>query len=463
MDDGIRPGSTIGSFVLERNIGSGAFASVWRGHHINSKSPVAIKVINKSTISTEVAQTRLQREIALLKQMEHPFIAEFFQVIEDPMSYYLVMEYVENGNLLDYVNSNGRLSEDQARRYFAQLVSCLEYLHCEKKVAHRDLKCENVLLDKYNNIRLIDFGLSNMFSDVCPQLSTACGSPAYAAPEMIKGNTYTIQADIWSAGILLFAIVAGHLPYDDDNVQRLLQKIVYTDVFYPSFLSPPLVDLLSKMICKDPEERITLDKIKEHPWFSQAEYYALLQQSCFDNIRNHDSNNEASIAESKIDREVIDKMTSLGVDCHQLHQSLLMGEFTELTALYRILLRAKTTEIMKDSMTKVQQNASPFMSPARLQTMPLMRPPPVNGKPIPLMPMPAANTNTPPPSVPMIQKKSPTFVQKPAFQTPLSGSQRVLKSPVLNNTANRRLSRPVAIRRPMNMPNPNNQLVSHEM
>ncbi|OHT07540.1 CAMK family protein kinase [Tritrichomonas foetus] len=449
MSNHLHPGFSIGTYVFERNIGAGAFASVWRAHHKLSNSIVAIKVIEKATISTQVAQTRLQREIALLKQMDHPFIAEFFQVMENHEFYFLVMEYVENGNLLDYVNSNGRLSEEQARRYFAQLISVLEYLHEEKKVAHRDLKCENVLLDKYNNIRLIDFGLSNMFTDVCPQLSTACGSPAYAAPEMIKGNTYTIAADIWSAGILLFAIVAGHLPYDDDNVQRLLQKIVYTEVFYPSFLSPPLVDLLHKMICKDPDERITLDKIKEHPWFSQAEYFTLLQQSYFDSIRNNDSGEGA---ECKIDREIIDRMTKIGVDTHNLHQSLLTGEFTELTSLYHILLREKVTEIMKDSMTKVQQSL-PFKTPGRMQTMPLMRPP---GKHVPIAGVPTGQ-----PHVPPVPTKKP-FAQRVSCgtQPPLSPSaQRVLKSPVLNNTSGRRLSRPIAVRRPMQNP----QLVSHEM
>ena len=129
----MRPGFKIGNFVIEKNIGSGSFASVWAAQHVISKSPVAIKVIVKSSISSAVAVTRLQREIALLKQMEHPFIAEFFQVIENDEYYFLVMEYVQNGNLLDYVNNNGRLSEDQARRYFGQLVSVLEYLHEEKK------------------------------------------------------------------------------------------------------------------------------------------------------------------------------------------------------------------------------------------------------------------------------------------------------------------------------------------
>jgi serine/threonine protein kinase len=205
---------------------------------------VAVKMIQKSGITSEFAQTRLEREKTFLKKMEQIFVAEFFQFMENDQNVFLVMEYVENGNLLNDVNTNGRLAEDQARCYFAQLVSVLEYLHNELKVAHCDLKCENVLLDRYNNIRVIDFGLSNQFTDIHPIFKTACGSPAYAAPEMVKGNPYTHAADIWSAGNLLFAIVVGWLPYDDDNMQRLLQKIVYTEVRYPAFMTPQLTDLL---------------------------------------------------------------------------------------------------------------------------------------------------------------------------------------------------------------------------
>jgi serine/threonine protein kinase len=421
----LAPGFEIGGFVLEKNVGSGAFASVWRAHHKITEHVVAIKVIAKAGITTQVALTRLRREIAFLEKMEHPFVAEFFQVIENDADYFLVMEYAENGNLLDYVNTNGRLAEDQARRYFAQLISVLEYLHLERKVAHRDLKCENVLLDRYNNIRVIDFGLSNQFSDVNPKLSTACGSPAYAAPEMVKGNTYTQAADIWSAGILLFAIVAGHLPFDDDNIQRLLQKIVYTEVRYPAFMTPQLVDLLQKMICKDPGRRINLDMIKNHPWFSQTEYLALLEQSKIE--ANWDSQSCDTVSQ----KEIIDQITAYGIDCHGLHQALLTREFTELTALYRIIFREKTTEKMKDLMQKVCQQSAP----GRKVPVPLGRPV------VPGGPARAA--------VPGSSGRPSPFPVGGAGPGP-----RVLTTPVVANTSARRGSRPVAVRPNVAMPTP---------
>jgi serine/threonine protein kinase len=229
-----------------------------------------------------------------------------------------------------------------------ELISVLDYLHHEKRVAHRDLKCENVLLDRYHNIRVIDFGLSNMFSELSPTLQTACGSPAYAAPEMIQGQPYTQAADIWSSGIVLFAITAGYLPFDDDNVQRLLQKVVYTDPEYPPFFSPQLIDLLDKMLCKEPDHRMTTEGVKNHPWFSQTEYLALLQEAG-QGIWESDE----GPSESAIDHEIVGKMTGMGVDCHKLTQLLLTDDFTDLTALYRLLRREKIMERNRDLFTKV--------------------------------------------------------------------------------------------------------------
>ena len=267
-----RPNKVVGDYKLIRRAGRGSFATVWVAEQVQTGMPVAIKAIQNKSVSAPDAATRFAREINLIKQMDHPFIAKLFEIVKEEEYTYLVMEYVENGNLLDFVNNNGKLPETQARRYFSQLLSALEYLHNVRFVAHRDLKAENVLLDRNNNIRLIDFGLSNIFTEDNPQLSTACGSPAYAAPEMVCGKKYTKAADIWSAGVLLYAMVVGELPFDDDNIQKLLQKIAYTEPVYPSFLSHQLHDLLLKLMQKKPDQRITIEKIKEHPWFSASEY-----------------------------------------------------------------------------------------------------------------------------------------------------------------------------------------------
>ncbi|KAH0788937.1 CAMK family protein kinase [Histomonas meleagridis] len=335
---------SIGNYDFVFQIGSGSFATVWLARHRFTGLNVAIKIISRSSLNTQESITRFQRETSLLKQMNHPFITELFEIIEDEEAFYLVMEYVEHGNMLDFINKNGRLTEDKARRYFCQLVSSLEYIHDQKFVAHRDLKAENVMLDRYDNIRLIDFGLSNQFTKRTPELMTACGSPAYASPEMILGNPYTKAADIWSSGILLYAMVAGRLPYYDQDIQTLLSKIVKTEITYPSVMSPSLVDLLKRMLLKDPNQRITLSRLKEHPWFSKSEYTALMNLNFMNNLSFHPT-------ECAIDRDIIDQMTVYGIDCKFLPQSILTGEFNENTAIYRMLRKNKITEKMKDIMS----------------------------------------------------------------------------------------------------------------
>jgi serine/threonine protein kinase len=367
--------------------------------------------------------------------MRHPFVTELFQALDDNTNHYLVMEFVEHGNMLDYVNLNGRASEEHARRYFTQLIWVLEYLHFDRKVAHRDLKCENILLDRYDNIRVIDFGLSTAFSDLNPQLATACGSPAYAAPEMIKGNQYTKSADIWSLGIFLYAICAGYLPFDDENIQRLLHKIVYSEPVYPVFMSPALVDLLTKMICKEPEQRINIEMIKNHPWFSQSEYSTMLQIT-HGHIQQWDTG-EGQSANSMIDAEVITRMTQLGVDCHDLHEALLnQGDDTELTVMYRILIREKLTENMKGLMQRVAQGAAvSIRPPSRGSAFPRLQAPDGEGMP-PLLPHSRPVTHGRGTHLPLIPGAS--------------AGQKVLGTILLTpgQTGGRRLSRPVAVKKP---------------
>ena len=346
--------SSVGNYDFVRKLGAGSFATVWLAKHRITGGQVAIKVILKSSLDAPEAVTRFTREISLLKQMNHPFIAELFEILETDAAYFLVMEFVEHGNMLEYVNTNGRLDEDRARRYFCQLIAALDYLHNTKFVAHRDLKAENVLLDRNDNIRLIDFGLSNAFTKGTPQLMTACGSPAYAAPEMIQGCPYTKAADMWSAGILLYAMVAGRLPFDDTNVQTLLQKVLYHEVTYPDSMSRGLVDILKRLLNKNPEVRITIDRLKEHPWFSKCEYTVLIG-----------FNTQVLYDSSVIDREIIDKMTGFGLDVRDVPQGVIMQEFTSLTSIYRQLRRDKLTSKMKNLLDEMRKLTA-TIEPARV-------------------------------------------------------------------------------------------------
>jgi serine/threonine protein kinase len=331
----------VGSYTLKQQIGQGSFAPVWLAEHSLSNLKVAVKVIDRTAIRSQCESVRLIREINLIKEMDHPFISKLFDLIITARYACLVMEYAENGSVLEFINEHGRLSEVSARRYFSQLLSALEYLHEVRKVAHRDLKAENILLDRHFNIRLIDFGLSNSFSTDAHQFHSVCGSPAYAAPELISAQNYTKSVDIWSSGVLLFAMVCGELPFDDPVQHRMLQKIKYVEPRYPEFLSPPLADLLRKLLTKDPANRITIDRIKTHPWFSQTEYARFLQLQF--------SADEQWLVRV-VDQEVIAELATLGIDIVPVTQSLLRGEYTEATALYSLLRRYNLTDRIKEFM-----------------------------------------------------------------------------------------------------------------
>jgi len=355
--------SEIGPYVLSQQIGSGTFASVWKGRHKILGNNIAIKAIPKNNLTDSQKVTRFAREVNLLKQMDHPMISQLYSVMENDHYHFLIMEYVENGDLLSFVNKNGKLIDPIARRYFMQLISVLEYLHKEKKIAHRDLKAENIMLDRYYNIRVIDFGLSNSFSDEKPDLNTACGSPAYVPPEMIKGQPYTSAADIWSAGILLYAITVGKLPFEDRNMQTMLHYIVNAKPVFPPFISSALADLITKMLIKNPQERITLDRIKEHPWFSPMEYNNIIS---FSKKSLELPDGKLSLeSEYYCDPEIVPQMSIYGIDTSLLKQKLLLSEYDETTAIYRILKREKLTEDMKNiSRNKIDrkstvQNATP--------------------------------------------------------------------------------------------------------
>jgi 5'-AMP-activated protein kinase, catalytic alpha subunit len=162
----------------------------------------------------------VSREIEILKMIRHPYIIQLFEIIETPKQLFLIMEYVSGGELFDFIVKKQKLTEQESCKYFQQIICGVEYLH-ELGIVHRDLKPENLLLDYQNNLKLVDFGLSNTYKQG-ETLKTACGSPCYAAPEMIEGKSYLgSRVDIWSTGVILFAMVAGYLPFEDKDTGKL--------------------------------------------------------------------------------------------------------------------------------------------------------------------------------------------------------------------------------------------------
>jgi serine/threonine protein kinase len=324
-----------GTYICEKIIGSGGFATVYRARHRIAPVRVAIKLIDSDRVNSEADRTHLIREITLLQHMNHPFIAKLFFVAGELSDLAVVQEFVPRGTLLDLVTKQGRINETQIRYYCLQLVSVLDYLHTVRMVAHRDLKLENIMLDAYNNIKLIDFGLSRRFTDSESRFSTPCGSPPYIAPELITTGTYTKAADIWSLGIVLYALATGTMPFFHEDLGKLCRQIVAKPIVYPTSMSEGLRDLLKQMLCRNPSSRITIDQIKSHPWFPTEQFASVMEAVL-----------HLTEERLEIDEAVIATMASNGLKCTTLRTDLEAGELNEMTVLYEVYVRQKQAEKM---------------------------------------------------------------------------------------------------------------------
>uniref|UniRef100_A0AAX7UHH3 5'-AMP-activated protein kinase catalytic subunit alpha-1 n=1 Tax=Astatotilapia calliptera TaxID=8154 RepID=A0AAX7UHH3_ASTCA len=258
----------IGHYILGDTLGVGTFGKVKVGQHELTKHQVAVKILNRQKIRSLDVVGKIRREIQNLKLFRHPHIIKLYQVISTPTDIFMVMEYVSGGELFDYICKNGKLDEKESRRLFQQIISAVDYCH-RHMVVHRDLKPENVLLDAHMNAKIADFGLSNMMSDG-EFLRTSCGSPNYAAPEVISGRLYAgPEVDIWSSGVILYALLCGTLPFDDDHVPTLFKKICDGIFFTPQYLNPAVISLLKHMLQVDPMKRATIKEIREDEWFKK--------------------------------------------------------------------------------------------------------------------------------------------------------------------------------------------------
>ncbi len=263
---------TIGDYIIKKTIGSGTFSTVKLGVHRITHKKVAIKILDKSKIESRDDLERIIREMQILIEMHNPFVIKVYKIYEDKNNFLIIMEYCEGGELFNYIVKKKRLSEEESSYFFYQLINGIEYIH-SKGIAHRDLKPENLLLSKNKILKIIDFGLSN-FYDGQKRLQTPCGSPCYASPEMVKGKKYDgFNIDIWAIGVILFAMLCGYLPFEDDenDTDVLFNEIIKNKIDYPYFLSRLSLDILQKILVSDPLKRITIEEIKRHEFYLRGE------------------------------------------------------------------------------------------------------------------------------------------------------------------------------------------------
>ncbi|KAJ7504897.1 snf 1 [Mycena galericulata] len=254
----------LGMYTVIDDIAEGTFGKVKMAIHTVTGHKVAMKFLSKAIIHRDRMKARVRREFEYMRLLRHPHIIKLYEVISTPTDIIFVLEYAE-GELFNYIVQNGRLTEDVGRRFFQQIMAGIEYSH-RLKIVHRDLKPENILLDEYQNVKIADFGLSNETVDG-EFLATSCGSPNYAAPEVIKGLKYSgPEIDVWSSGIILYVLLCGKLPFEDDVVGSLFEKIAHVRYEVPTHLSPHAQHLIKSMLVADPTKRITVPQIMQHPW-----------------------------------------------------------------------------------------------------------------------------------------------------------------------------------------------------
>ncbi|KAI0010374.1 hypothetical protein F4779DRAFT_577960 [Xylariaceae sp. FL0662B] len=270
-----------GKWILGKTIGAGSMGKVKLARKEDGSEQVACKIIPRGSTedghhsradkerADQSKEIRTAREAAIVTLLQHPHICGMRDVVRTNYHWYMLFEYVNGGQMLDYIISHGKLKEKQARKFSRQIASALDYLH-RNSIVHRDLKIENILISKTGDIKIIDFGLSNLFAPR-GHLKTFCGSLYFAAPELLQARAYTgPEVDVWSFGIVLYVLVCGKVPFDDQSMPALHAKIKKGLVDYPSWLSNECRHLLSRMLVTDPRQRATMHEVMNHPWLTKG-------------------------------------------------------------------------------------------------------------------------------------------------------------------------------------------------
>ena len=321
----------INQYQLKEIIGEGMFGKVKLAIHLITKEKVAIKIFDKSKIKSSRDAQYIEREISILKRLNHYNTIKLYNIIQNNDFIFLIQEYISGKELLHFIEKKDNLSEKDICKLYQQIISGIEYVH-EMGIAHRDLKLENILLNYKKDIKIIDFGLSNLYDrNVDELLHSSCGSPCYAAPEMIKGIEYRgINTDIWSSGIILYLMLCKSFPFNDKNNSKLYQKILAGKFSLPNNLSNEAKDIITNLLKVNPQERIKLNEIKNHPWF---------------NLINKNNNYFKGIDINKtilpIDEEIIKEMKKFGIERNIIINNLLKNNFNNITTTYNLLLQKK--------------------------------------------------------------------------------------------------------------------------
>ena len=269
-----RKATGINGYSIISAIGKGAFATVYLAIEQVTNRYCAVKRISRSIGDEMIA--RVKREVDLMYQIRNPFIVFLFDSFEDENSIYIVMEFCQNGSLKDWLLREGALGEEIGLVLLLELAQALSYLH-RRNILHRDLKAENILFDGASHVKLCDFGLSTILESDKPEVRTACGSPAYASPEMITRAAYSSKCDVWSLGICFYTMLTGSLPFKGADIQGCMRAILCDELQIPANVSEGCADLLRLMLEKDPDKRPDIFGVLNHPLLTKHRLYKNVQ------------------------------------------------------------------------------------------------------------------------------------------------------------------------------------------
>ncbi|XP_014711028.2 serine/threonine-protein kinase SIK3 isoform X6 [Equus asinus] len=320
----------IGYYEIDRTIGKGNFAVVKRATHLVTKAKVAIKIIDKTQLDEENLK-KIFREVQIMKMLCHPHIIRLYQVMETERMIYLVTEYASGGEIFDHLVAHGRMAEKEARRKFKQIVAAVYFCHC-RNIVHRDLKAENLLLDANLNIKIADFGFSNLFTPG-QLLKTWCGSPPYAAPELFEGKEYDgPKVDIWSLGVVLYVLVCGALPFDGSTLQNLRARVLSGKFRIPFFMSTECEHLIRHMLVLDPNKRLSMEQICKHKWMKLGD-----TDPNFDRLIAECQQLKEERQMDPLNEDVLLAMEDMGLDKERTLQSLRSDAYDHYSAIYSLL------------------------------------------------------------------------------------------------------------------------------
>ncbi|XP_059786328.1 serine/threonine-protein kinase SIK3 isoform X4 [Balaenoptera ricei] len=351
----------IGYYEIDRTIGKGNFAVVKRATHLVTKAKVAIKIIDKTQLDEENLK-KIFREVQIMKMLCHPHIIRLYQVMETERMIYLVTEYASGGEIFDHLVAHGRMAEKEARRKFKQIVAAVYFCHC-RNIVHRDLKAENLLLDANLNIKIADFGFSNLFTPG-QLLKTWCGSPPYAAPELFEGKEYDgPKVDIWSLGVVLYVLVCGALPFDGSTLQNLRARVLSGKFRIPFFMSTECEHLIRHMLVLDPNKRLSMEQICKHKWMKLGD-----ADPSFDRLIAECQQLKEERQMDPLNEDVLLAMEDMGLDKERTLQSLRSDAYDHYSAIYSLLCdRHKRHKTLRVGVPPTMPRAMTFQAPVNIQ------------------------------------------------------------------------------------------------